>query len=709
MTLVLGAEQEGPSLKRPRLEPVQALPPQSISSDPIVGSESLDRRFRLARARARTNKVPLVFMSGDAERDRALQTWLLIVRANPLSSPVGKLMDSILSDPKLSEQEKSSKTLNLIADVVAGKATSTLQDRADFILHYLKWSNSKDGYCTIPFVEAEVYEYIDVVLKGKAPTTADRFLQALRFAGGVFEIEGGIECANSRRVKGSALSCLLKKRPKQQADELTEMMVSGLEFYLRDGERDQYLRLLAGLCLLGLSIRGRSSDLRRLHCLQLDLFEDPHGVETGYIEVLANRVKNAHTPEMKTSFLPMAGPASGLLSSFYQEPWVKYWLELREAAGLNPLPVIRDVADGRSLEPVVVLPRRDAAGYFVSNCPVTSDDVSRGLRQILAELQFDVDCISKISSHSLKATFLAWCAKFGIHKDHRRLLGYHADSNDKSVLTYSRDALAHPLRELDRVLAGVVDGSFVPSATRSGRFFDEPTALVDRFFAPDADVLEGPDLEDQPPIQQLDQRSTGEAETGWSLCGEPENDGFGLGSDDFDTHEPFAECDEESDDGVSGDFDLAPPDDWIQVRPSEGTTPKAPSPAVLLKPSPKASPGGDRDERGDTVSRSLESSFILEESSDSESSSSSASNYSDMARELASAMCLRSMPRSADKRKILRHDNGRYHLGRLMDPSRLACGKLMNSRYHEISELPDFLTPVCETCFGNEITKHLSA
>jgi hypothetical protein len=39
-----------------------------------------------------------------------------------------------------------------------------------------------------------------------------------------------------------------------------------------------------------------------------------------------------------------------------------------------------------------------------------------------------------------------------------------------SLYVYSRDNLAYPLRLVDEMLAAVVSGSFVPDATRSGRF-----------------------------------------------------------------------------------------------------------------------------------------------------------------------------------------------------------------------------------------------
>ena len=70
----------------------------------------------------------------------------------------------------------------------------------------------------------------------------------------------------------------------------------------------------------------------------------------------------------------------------------------------------------------------------------------------------------------MKATLLSWAAKYGLDKATRRTLGYHADPADKAVETYSRDAMAAPLRHLDRVLEAVRRGAFDPDATRSGFF-----------------------------------------------------------------------------------------------------------------------------------------------------------------------------------------------------------------------------------------------
>eukprot|EP00435_Cladocopium_sp_Y103_P055129 s946_g18.t1 len=51
--------------------------------------------------------------------------------------------------------------------------------------------------------------------------------------------------------------------------------------------------------------------------------------------------------------------------------------------------------------------------------------------------------------------------------------GYHSEGRDRSMLTYSRDGMAGPLRLLCKMLAEVKQGRFIPDSTRSGRFPEE--------------------------------------------------------------------------------------------------------------------------------------------------------------------------------------------------------------------------------------------
>ena len=79
----------------------------------------------------------------------------------------------------------------------------------------------------------------------------------------------------------------------------------------------------------------------------------------------------------------------------------------------------------------------------------------------------------EIGTHSLKATALSWCSKFGLELSDRRALGYHQTNADRSVNTYARDAMAAPLRSLQKVISAISDQKFFPDKTRSGMFADE--------------------------------------------------------------------------------------------------------------------------------------------------------------------------------------------------------------------------------------------
>ena len=101
---------------------------------------------------------------------------------------------------------------------------------------------------------------------------------------------------------------------------------------------------------------------------------------------------------------------------------------------------------------------------------MSSRDFSRWLRALLSR------------QHSMKATLLSWSAKANLPQDSQSLLGYHSLGSNLSTLSYSRDALAGPLRELEDLLQCVRDGRFLPDSTRSGRWVstlpgDKPVAV----------------------------------------------------------------------------------------------------------------------------------------------------------------------------------------------------------------------------------------
>eukprot|EP00435_Cladocopium_sp_Y103_P059829 s231_g21.t1 len=83
-----------------------------------------------------------------------------------------------------------------------------------------------------------------------------------------------------------------------------------------------------------------------------------------------------------------------------------------------------------------------------------------------------------ISSHSLKATMLSWCARYGLTPSTRSMLGRHSTCLHETFAIYSRDLVCAPVAELQKVIDSVCAGEFNPDSQRSEFFrskgFDEP-------------------------------------------------------------------------------------------------------------------------------------------------------------------------------------------------------------------------------------------
>eukprot|EP00969_Alexandrium_andersonii_P103281 4557495-Alexandrium_andersonii.AAC.1 len=82
-------------------------------------------------------------------------------------------------------------------------------------------------------------------------------------------------------------------------------------------------------------------------------------------------------------------------------------------------------------------------------------DGGRWLRALLAGEGVPVEVLSSLGARSCKATVFIWAAKGGLGVSSRRLLGYHTKPGGRSVIEYSRDELASPLRELEELYAAI--------------------------------------------------------------------------------------------------------------------------------------------------------------------------------------------------------------------------------------------------------------
>ena len=162
--------------------------------------------------------------------------------------------------------------------------------------------------------------------------------------------------------------------------------------------------------------------------------------------------------------LPLVAPAGGV----GQEPWAEAFYKTRKAWGL----VLQGSLDGSPLLPEM------AANGTLLQCNLSSTTATKWLRALLAKAGKDKpEDLYKISSHSCKATCLSWAAKAAVNQLDRTLLGYHSLGSNVSTLTYSRDSLSGPLRELTKVLKNIKSGKFKPDETRSGRMVDQEGQL----------------------------------------------------------------------------------------------------------------------------------------------------------------------------------------------------------------------------------------
>ena len=262
----------------------------------------------------------------------------------------------------------------------------------------------------------------------------------------------------SARVQGLAHQCMRQQKPPKQAPALTADQVRWLQTFAQSDE-PQYERYLAASFLFMIYARARHSDLRRSQDLSVDRDENGRPV---YIECGVLNPKQSKASRRRNMFLPLVAPAVGIC----QEPWATEWLELRSSLGL--------VRSG-SLTPSPLLPDLAADGSLLQT-NMDSSSASRWLRCTLSKQPgSSLDDILRISSQGLKATCLSWWTKCSVSDSDQTLLGYHSKGKSGSALSYGRDAVAGPLRTLEKVLQDVRDGRFKPDSTRSGRWQTQPS------------------------------------------------------------------------------------------------------------------------------------------------------------------------------------------------------------------------------------------
>ena len=147
--------------------------------------------------------------------------------------------------------------------------------------------------------------------------------------------------------------------------------------------------------------------------------------------------------------LPVAAPTVGVSD----RDWASRWLVARTRSNAA-------CGNERSLI------HRVGAGGTWGTSRMSTGEVVLGMWKLLATAAcMAAEEPGTYSAHSMKATGLSWCAKWGVRLGSQRLLGYHVKPTELSLVVYNRDAMGTPHRDFSRAIADISSGRFLPMLT----------------------------------------------------------------------------------------------------------------------------------------------------------------------------------------------------------------------------------------------------
>lgn len=161
--------------------------------------------------------------------------------------------------------------------------------------------------------------------------------------------------------------------------------------------------------------RCRVSDLNHIH----EILHDTSG-HSGFTEITTRHHKAARSAQQKALLMPIVISGSGLS----EVGWIHVWVMNRKEVGL---PTSGEINGALIPAPAV----GDRASWLQK--PLASSEITNIIRGFLDCQDLD------LTSHSLKALTLSWCAKAELPREARRVLGRHASALQECDSIYSRD------------------------------------------------------------------------------------------------------------------------------------------------------------------------------------------------------------------------------------------------------------------------------
>eukprot|EP00435_Cladocopium_sp_Y103_P006554 s3790_g2.t1 len=385
-------------------------------------------------------------------RRSACIKWLGILNVCLSASDVGRNIADLVGD------EDNVEALEIIAAVIGVRSYHTAICRANAVTRFLRYVLEAQPDIKFPFSEELFWKYFHHLKIHGAPTSASAMLSAIRYAKFVMGFECMDKILASKRLRGLSDILFTSKRKLQQALVLTVQQVRALHDVLDCSEADDYDRAAAAFLLTALYGRCRASDLSCIECIDHD-----HGDQgDGYIELFTAVHKTGRSAVRKTTLLPILVPAIGING--------KNWAVSAQTAFYRVGLCFSGVVQGPLLRP----PSHE--GPFLCQRGVTSAEIGKLLRGLIG---LDVDVLNKavphVTAHSLKATGLAWAARFGLSWPDRAILGRHQSHTNEAVAIYSRDLAVGPVSRFALMLGSIRQGTFCPDAARSQYFPFPPT------------------------------------------------------------------------------------------------------------------------------------------------------------------------------------------------------------------------------------------
>ena len=370
----------------------------------------------------------------DAKLDTAIKRWYDVVIMFPTSF---ELVFQLAALATLTEQ------MTMMRDIIGSRSPLTLLKRVNSVTRYMTFLRSRG--ITAPGVESDFYAFLNEQRDAGAPLSRlAAVVESIRFMEHVMGLTGIVDLL-SKRCLGAAK--LPTAGPQQQASPLRVEELVALHDILLDEAADVWNRNMAGAFLCCVYTRSRWSDMQHTSTITAD----PDAGLPEFLELTIADFKTKAANAWCGGLMAAVAPSTGV--SF--ENWGAVWLAVREQLAA-PLEA-----------GFPIMPAPDLAGNPTKR-PITTKEVS-GWVKLLLSLRGLETAERRVTSHSGKATMLSFLAKYGADLAVREILGGHV-AHLQSVIRYSRDALAEPLRVLCRMLLDIRVGTFVPDAARSGYF-----------------------------------------------------------------------------------------------------------------------------------------------------------------------------------------------------------------------------------------------